>query len=444
MKRSRRQLLFLGPVAALAVACRGGAPDAFSPPPPASPTRPSLAIKTRSPAPVATVPSARATPAAAASLKIGMLLPYSEQALDADVGLAQRRAAELYLKQRHGMLGGRAASLIYSDESIDAKINQVKARQLLDRDRVDLLAGGVSTPTAIAMRDAAAAARVVYLDTNATGNVLTRPAPGCPSACSALTLFRTSASAWQVSEPLGEWVGQQGEKVFYVCHLDDDFGNESAAAFVEGLQRRGAREGGRRVVSAESADWTGIVAAIKAQPIKSVFGAFQTDNAVGFIKAWDQLGMAGAGYRLLGPGQLTDGRVLGETRQSALGIVTALFWSTELTNLENQTFIAGFRKEYRDEDTAEPVTPDVYALEMWDAMRALDLALRQVPGMPLDVAALTRALEAVSFKSPRGDFAFDPSTHNPVQNIYIREVRMVGGQAVNAVIHTIARVVDLH
>lgn len=90
------------------------------------------------------------------------------------------------------------------------------------------------------------------------------------------------------------------------------------------------------------------------------------------------------------------------------------------------------------------MTPDVYALEMWDAMRALDLALRQVPGMPLDVAALTRALEAVSFKSPRGDFAFDPSTHNPVQNIYIREVRMVGGQAVNAVIHTIARVVDLH
>jgi branched-chain amino acid transport system substrate-binding protein len=53
-----------------------------------------------------------------------------------------------------------------------------------------------------------------------------------------------------------------------------------------------------------------------------------------------------------------------------------------------------------------------------------------------------KALEDVSFKSPRGDFAFDKTTHNPIQDIYIREVKTQNGQTVNTISDKVAKVTD--
>ena len=48
----------------------------------------------------------------------------------------------------------------------------------------------------------------------------------------------------------------------------------------------------------------------------------------------------------------------------------------------------------------------------------------------------------MSFKSPGGDFAIDRSTHNPIEDVYIREVRPSGGALVNAIVDKIASVKD--
>jgi len=81
-------------------------------------------------------------------------------------------------------------------------------------------------------------------------------------------------------------------------------------------------------------------------------------------------------------------------------------------------------------------------VQAWDGMRALDQALQKVGGDTSDKQKLIRALEDVKFKSPRGDFEFDKDTHNPIQDMYIREVRTVNGQAVNAVVDKVGRVTD--
>jgi len=48
----------------------------------------------------------------------------------------------------------------------------------------------------------------------------------------------------------------------------------------------------------------------------------------------------------------------------------------------------------------------------------------------------------VKFKSPRGDFEFDKETHNPIQDIYIREVKVAGRPGVNTIVDKVARVTD--
>ena len=394
----------------------------------------------------ATSPSATGappSPATQGTLKIGVLVPYTEAALDADIGASQKRAADLYLKLQNGRLGGRDVQLVWNDESLlDPKINDVRIKQFLDQDHVELLMGGAGSAAARQLRDTADASRLVYIDTNATSNALTRATSGCAPTCKSKYVFRASSTSWQLSEPLGEWASRNGRRDFYLAYADDTFGTESAAAFTEGLAKNGGMATGRTAVPEKSGDWAKIVGTIKTQPTKSVFAAFSTDDAEGFIAAWDAAGMRSGGYTLVGPGPLADSEVLKVTKQAAVGVITAFDWSAELATSENRAFVDAFRAAYKDEGTGAPLVPDGYALEMWNAMRALDEALKQTKGDTKNVDGLVAALENVSFAAPNGSFAFDKTTHNPTVDVYIREVRASGGSLVNAVIDKIGGVRD--
>ena len=162
---------------------------------------------------------------------------------------------------------------------------------------------------------------------------------------------------------------------------------------------------------------------------------FSGADAIGFIKSWNSLGLPAAGYKMYGAGFLTEQDVLKEVKDLANGAITSLFWAVELDNAENKKFVADFQKSY-------PLLPDVFAVQQYDGMRALDEALKKLGGDTSDKDKVVKALEDVSFKSPRGDFTFDKSTHNPIQDIYIREVKTQNGQTVNTISDKIAKVTD--
>ncbi|HYK98524.1 MAG TPA: ABC transporter substrate-binding protein, partial [Candidatus Acidoferrales bacterium] len=371
------------------------------------------------PAPAATAAPASATVAAAADagpLVIGVLLPYTESAIDGDIGASQRRAADLYLKLHGGKLGGRDARLVWNDESaLDPATNQVRVKQFLDKDHAQLLLGGAGGAAAQLLRDTAEAQKLVYLDTNSTARF-----------SKSAYAFHVAPTAWQLSEPLGEWAAKNRAKEFYAAYADEASGAEAAAAFAEGLAKNGGRLTAKAAVPAKSADWTKVVAAIKAQPTKDVFAAFYTEDAAGLIGAWSNADLRGAGYRLYGPGSLADYEVLKVTKEAALGTVTSYPWSVDAAGTDNSSLINAFKGAYKDEDTGQPLVPDGYAVEMWDALLALDTALAVTKG-DATAAALVPALEGASFMTPAGPAAVDKATHTLVTDVYIREVRTSGG-----------------
>lgn len=392
----------------------------------------------------AIAPQATTAPAAQGTLKIGVLVPFTESAIDSDIGASQRRAADLYLKLKGGALAGRDVQLVYDDESaLDPSINTIRIQQFLEKAHVEMLLGGAGAPAAYLLRDTAEASKIVYLDTNASANALTRATAGCVPSCKSAFVFRVAPSSWQMSEPLGEWASKNGQKDFFIVSSDDAFGTESAAAFVEGLAKNGGRSTGQRTVATKSgADWATVVAAVKAQPTKNVFAAFITEDAEGLINAWDAGGMRAAGYTLAGPGPLADAEVLKVTKQAGVGIITSFPWSTELDDPENKAFVEAFKRAYTDDDTGQPLAPDGYATLMWNTMRALEDALKVTKGDVKNTAALIAALEGVAFSGPGGSFAFDRSTHSAIQDMYIREVRASGGGLGHAVLAKIGSVKD--
>ncbi|MEK7284735.1 MAG: ABC transporter substrate-binding protein [Chloroflexota bacterium] len=413
---TRREFLVAGSAAAIA-ACAPAGPAA-------------------SPAPTAaTAAAATAAATPGKTLKIGQLLPFTK--VYAELGNSMKRATDLYLKSNGNKLANRPVQVIYEDEANDPQVGLQKTQKFIEQDQVDVMMGIVATPIAYAVRNTVDAAKMIYIGTNAGGNALTRETVDCKPSCKSKYIFRTSFTAWQVSQPLGEWVSRKADtKEFFLCFSNYGFGTESAAAFVEGLAKNGGKETGRVAPPLFNADFAPFVTQIKGQATKNVFSFFSGTDAIGYIRAWNQLGLPAAGYKMFGAGFLTEQDVLKEVKEQAVGAITSLFWSVELDNPENKAFVDAYKKEYSG------LLPDVFAVQAWDGMRALDAALQAVKGDTSDKDRFVKALEDVKFKSPRGDFEFDKVTHNVIHDIYIREVKVSGGQVVNVILEKVGRVTD--
>lgn len=392
-------------------------------------------------APASTTPSgsaATATASAAATagkpLKIGQLLPFTK--VYAELGNSMKRATDLYLKQKGNKLANRPVTVIYEDEANDPAVGAQKTQKFIEQDQVDVMMGIVATPIAYAVRNAVDAAKLVFIETNAGGNALTRTTTDCKPACKSKYIFRASFSSWQISNPIGTYFAtKKGVKEAFTFVADYGFGTESANDFTNAFQAGGGKVTGSLKAPLGTADFAPFVTQLKAQPTKDIYSFFSGTDAINYIKAWNQAGMPALGYRMNGAGFLTEQDVLKEVKDLANGAVTSLFWAVTLDNAENKAFVDAYQKEYN-------LLPDVFALQAWDGMTALDLALQATKGDTANKDAFIAALEGVKFKSPRGDFSFDKDTHNVIHDMYIREVRTQSGSTVNAIVDKIATVTD--
>ena len=368
------------------------------------------------------------------ALKIGQLLPFSK--VYAELGNSMKRSTDLYLKLKGNKLANRPVTVIYEDEANDPQVGLAKTQKFIDQDQVDVMLGVVATPIAYAIRNVVDSAKMIYIDTNAGGNALTRTTNNCTPSCKSPYIFRTSFSSYQISEPIGEYMaGKKGVKEVFTFVADYGFGTESQADFTTGFTKNGGKITGSLKAPLGSADFVPFVTQLKNQPTKDIYSFFSGADAVKYIQAWNQLGLPAAGYKMNGAGFLTEQDVLAVVKDLANGAITSLFWAVELDNPENKTFKDAYQKEYN-------LLPDVFAVQAWDGMQALDLALQATKGDTSDKQKLIAALEAVKFNSPRGAFEFDPATHNPIQDMYMREVKTANGQTVNTIGDKIGRVTD--
>ena len=381
--------------------------------------------------------AATATPAPKA-LKIGQILPFTK--VYADLGNSMKRAADLYVKL-NPTFAGRKVDLLYVDEANDASVATQAARKFIEEDKVDVIMGIVPTPISYALRDVMHNNQMVFVCTNAGGDWLTRAAGSIPNqpASKSPYVFRTSFSSWQISEPIGEWLAsKKGVKEVQLSYANYGFGQESARDFTEGLTK-----GGGKVVQPDvkpplgNADFVPFVQQIKQNPTKATYHFYSGADAQKFLTTWADLKMKEAGYVLYGAGFLTEQDVLenAAAAKAALGATTSLHWAVTLDNPENKSFVDAYQKEYGK-------LPDVFAVQSWDGMRAFDEAVKKLSGDTSDKQRVIRALEDVTFNSPRGPFQFDKDTHNAIQDIYIREVREQGGKIVNVIVDKVGRVAD--
>ncbi|RTH21469.1 ABC transporter substrate-binding protein [Thermus scotoductus] len=359
------------------------------------------------------------------ALRIGVVLPYS--GVYAQLGEDITNGMLLYFEERKNLAGGRPIQLIREDETADPSVALRKLTKLVEQDRVDLLTGLVSTASAYAVRDFVHNTRNVLLVSNAGGNALTRERKSP-------YIFRTSFTSWQVSFPLGRWVAERVTKRVAVVAADYAFGRESVAAFKESFLAAGGEVVQETYTPLGSTDFSAAIARLLQARPGAVYGFLAGSDAAIFLRQYAQFGLKG-NVPLTTTGFTVEEDVIQAVGAAAEGAYSSLHWAVRLAIPENQRFVQAYQRRFGR-------SPSVYAVQGYDTARVIVEAVNALQGDVSNKSRLVEALEGVRFRGPRGLFEFDPKTHHVIQNIYVRQVRNVGGELANVVVADLGKVRD--
>jgi branched-chain amino acid transport system substrate-binding protein len=342
-----------------------------------------------------------------APLKVGLMLPFS--GTYASLGDSIAGAFEMLLTEKGGKLGGRAVQVIRLDDESDPSKAVQNVSRLLSRDKADVLVGTVHSGVVMALVQASRERGVPLIIPNA-GNVAATRDLCAPS------IFRTSFSNWQPAYGLGRALAAQGIKRAAWVSWDYAAGNESGDGFRDGLKSGGAELVKTLLLPFPETNFQPLLAQVPGLDVQAVGAFFAGGGAVQFVRDY-----AAAGFKdripLAGSGFLTEG-TLGAQGAAAEGIKTALHYGDGIDNPRNLAFRAAFRDKMKRE-------ADVYAVQGYDAGQVLAIGLEATKGDVEADKALFTAMGQAKIDSPRGAFTLSAS-HNPVQNIYLREAK--GGQ----------------
>src|SRR6195256_3628960 len=368
-----------------------------------------------------------ASAAFAQTIKIGFITSYS--GLNGNLGPYMERAVRLYIKLHQKELPpGVKIELLTRD---DTGPNPDKARQLAQelvvRDKVDLLAGVIFTPNAMAIAPIATEAKVPFVIMNAGTSVITTRSP---------YIARTSFTLWQSSYPLGQWAAKKF-KTAYTLVSDFGPGHDSEEAFTKGFTEGGGKIVGSVRVPLQNPDWAAYMQRVKdARPdaLKVFIPAAKTATAV--MKNFSDLGLDKAGIKLIGPGDITTDEELPNMGDVAIGVLTVHHYSASAERPANKAFVAAWKQEY-----GAGSTPNFVAVGAWDGMDMMFQAIKAQKGK-LDADKTMEIFKQwKNPDSPRGPISIDPETRDIIQPEYLREVRRVGGQLANVEIETLGAAV---
>lgn len=357
---------------------------------------------------LALVATALAAPLAMAEsapkLKVGLMLPYT--GTFASLGNAIENGFRLYVNEQGGKLGGREIEFFKVDDESSPPKATDNVNKLIKRDQVDVLVGTVHSGVAMAMAKAAKDSGTMLIVPNAGADAVT-------GAMCAPHIFRSSFSNWQPAYAMGEVAAKKGHKTAITVTWKYAAGDESVNGFKEAFEKSGGKVVKQLTVPFPNEEFQALLTEIASTKPDAVYTFFAGAGAVKFVKDY-----AGAGLKksipLYGAGFLTDG-TLEAQGAAADGLLTTLHYGDELGRKRDTDFRLAYAKAYK-------LQPDVYAVQGYDAAQILAIGLSAVKGDISKKAEFAAAVEKAKIDSPRGIFTLSKS-HNPVQDIYLREVK---------------------
>ncbi|SDX99545.1 branched-chain amino acid transport system substrate-binding protein [Modestobacter sp. DSM 44400] len=350
------------------------------------------------------------------AVKVGLVIP--QAGVYTPLGVDMQNGWQLWLDQNGGKMGDYTVTTVTADEGEGPDTGVPAIQGLLQNEQVDVVVGIVNSATALGAAAQFAEAKKLLLISNAGAVAIT-------GAARTPYVWRASFTNAQNSAAMGEHLAKEGVGPVYIMAPDYAAGQENVVAFTKAYEGGGGTLAGQALTPfGTTQDYQPFLSGVQESGAKAVFCFYSGGEAVTFVKQYDQFGLK-ATTPLYGSGFLTEGSVLKGQGASAVGVQTALHYSTEIDNEANTAFVAAYQKAY-------DALPTCFAMATFDAANVLNRALAEAGDVTGD--ALSGALDGLGVidDSPRGPWTF--SGQNPKQTVYLREVTMQGSSPINAVV----------
>jgi branched-chain amino acid transport system substrate-binding protein len=370
--------------------------------------------------------------AQAQTIKIGVMLPYS--GVNADLGTQIDKAFDLYVKLHAKDIAPYKVEIIKRDEGPPSGANaKTVATELITRDKVDILAGVVFSPSAIAMAPVLTQAKKPL----AIANAGTAWIPGLSPY-----IVRFSFSMWHPAYPMGQYAAKDlGCKTAAMGYTDFPPGKDSTEAFKTGFEKNGGKiiESIPMGNPAQVPDMTPFFTRVKdAKP--DCFYVFipSGSHASAVVKYYGEVGLKQAGIKLIGPMDVAPDNKLAGMGDAAIGTIIMSHYSRDLENPANKEFLKAWEAEY-----GKNFIPDFMSAQGWDTMAAIFDTIRKLKGDFSNGDKVIEALKNYKGNGPRGPIAIDPATRDVVQDEHAMEViKKADGTLGHKVLGTIKQVKD--
>jgi branched-chain amino acid transport system substrate-binding protein len=182
--------------------------------------------------------------------------------------------------------------------------------------------------------------------------------------------------------------------------------------FKEAFEKAGGKVVKELSLPFPNVEFQALLTEIAATKPDAVYTFFAGGGAVKFVKDYAAAGLK-KNIPLYGAGFLTDG-TLEAQGADADGLLTTLHYADSLNTPRDNSFRLAYAKAYK-------LQPDVYAVQGYDAAQMLGIGLAAVKGDVSKKAEFADAVRKAKIDSPRGAFSVSKA-HNPVQDIYLRQV----------------------
>jgi branched-chain amino acid transport system substrate-binding protein len=336
-------------------------------------------------------------------IRVGLMLPYT--GAYAQLGIAIENGVRMAINEQGGKLGGREIEWFKVDDESDPSKGVENASKLVQRDKVDVLIGTVHSGVQMGIHKVARDSGVLSLIPNAGIHAATR-------AMCAPNVFRTSFTNSQPTMALGQAMVKRGhKKAVWITHKYAA-GDEAFEGFRDSYTQAGGTIVKELGLPFPSVEFQALLTEIASLKPDAVVCFFAGAAATKFMKDFAAAGLKGK-IALYGSGFLTEG-VLEAAGPAAEGVVTTLHYADGLETKRNKEFRLNYAKTFK-------MQPDVYAVQGYDTGLLLVKGANAVKGDFSKKVDLYKSMEGAEIDSPRGKWTMSKA-HNPVQDIYLREV----------------------
>ncbi len=337
---------------------------------------------------------------ALADVKIGFIATMSGPA--AALGQDMYDGFMLGIEQLNGKLGGVKVEVIKEDDQLKPDLGVQAINKLIERDKVDIVAGVTFSNVMMAIAKPMADANVIFVGSNAG------PAPLAGAQCNSQFFF----TAWQndqQAEGVGKYAADKGYKKVYLMAPNYQAGKDAVAGF---KRQYNGGVAGEVYTTVNQPDYSAEIAQLQAANPDAVYVFYPGGMGVNFIKQFRQAGLLGK-IPLMSV-STADGSTLPALKETALGVISGTFWGPDFNNETSKNFVAAFEKKYGR-------IPSQYAAQSYDSALLIDSALKKTGGNVTDKKAFADALRAADYKSLRGNLKFNKNGF-PIQDMYVFEV----------------------